>query len=619
MPLVSKTFSEIITFTRASTGTFTGINGLMQSAAINAPRFDYNPTTLAPLGFLVEEARNNSLLYSEQFDNAAWTKSNATVTSNATTAPNGSLAADKLVEDTANNTHLIQQTPTFTSGTVYSQSVYVKAGERSFVQLRTSSGSTFSASFDLTLGVASQQTAGTTASIVAAGNGWYRCSIVFTAGATGASACRIALLEDATTQSYTGNGTSGLFIWGAQLEAGAFPTSYIPTTPTFTSRATTGTFVDSSGLIATAAINVARNTYNPANLTAAPFLLLEAAAANLVTYSEQFDNAAWTKSNATVTSNATTAPNGSLAADKLVEDTANNTHLIQQTPTFTSGTVYSQSVYVKAGERSFVQLRTSSGSTFSASFDLTLGVASQQTAGTTASIVAAGNGWYRCSIVFTAGATGASACRIALLEDATTQSYTGNGTSGLFIWGAQLETGAFPTSYIPTTIAEVTRAEDVSTSAAVPRAADVASINTLSPWYNAAAGTLYGEFDSVASGTRTVAAINDGTSNESIQLRTISDNPFFTVTDGGVDQVDIDAGTVASYTRYKFAGAYNINDFAACIAGGTVQTDTSGTLPTVTQLFLGASASANYLNGHLQRITYYPRRLTNAELQTLTA
>ena len=114
------------------------------------------------------------------------------------------------------------------------------------------------------------------------------------------------------------------------------------------------------------------------------------------------------------------------------------------------------------------------------------------------------------------------------------------------------------------------------------------------------------------------AAINDGTSNESIRLRTVSTDPFFTITDGGVDQANIDAGAVASYTTYKFAGAYAVNDFAACIAGGAAQTDASGTLPTVTQTSLGNSAAANYLNGYLQRITYYPRRLPNAELQALT-
>jgi hypothetical protein len=199
------------------------------------------------------------------------------------------------------------------------------------------------------------------------------------------------------------------------------------------------------------------------------------------------------------------------------------------------------------------------------------------------------------------------------------QTFTGDGVSGAYIWGAQVETNSYATSYIPTTTAQVTRAADTSTSAQTTRSADVASINTMTPWFSSTQGTLFGQFDTVASGTRTVADINDGTGNESIRLGSVGTDPYFTVTDGGVDQATIDAGSIASSTSYKFAAAYKANDFAACIGGGTVQVDTSGTLPTVNQVLLGTSAASNNLNGHLQRITYYPSKLTNAELQALTA
>jgi hypothetical protein len=377
---------------------------------------------------------------------------------------------------------------------------------------------------------------------------------------------------------------------------------------TFT-RASTGTYFDSAGVLQTAAIDAPRFDYNPSTL-AAQGLLIEESRTNSATYSEQFNNAAWTKNASSITANVIAAPDETLTADKLVENTATSAHSMVQTFSATNGVAVTLSVFVKSTER-FAVLSFSPNATFGGTgaggfFNISNG-AVQTTFGTVAArIVVAGSGWYRCSITSTPTATGTANATIGLSASGTSQSYAGNGTSGLHFWGAQLEAGAFSTSYIPTT------------TAAATRAADVASINTLSPWFNSTEGTLFAQFDSVASGTRTVTAINDGTSNESIQLRTVATDPFFTVTDGGVDQANIDAGTVASYITYKFAGAYKINDFAACIAGGTVQTDTSGTLPTVTQLLLGASASANYLNGRLQVITYYPLRLPNSKLQFLT-
>ncbi len=172
----------------------------------------------------------------------------------------------------------------------------------------------------------------------------------------------------------------------------------------------------------------------------------------------------------------------------------------------------------------------------------------------------------------------------------------------------QLEQGAFATSVIPTTTAAATRNAD---------AASMTGTN-FSSWYSSTQGALYGEYSAVTSGIRTICAINDSTANESIRLRTDGTNPLFTITDGGSDQANIDAGTVASNTFYKFTGAFAVNDFAASISGGAVVTDTSGTLPTVTQLLIGNSSSSNYLNGTIRKIAFYPTRLSNAQLQALT-
>jgi hypothetical protein len=210
------------TFTRASTATFVGSNGLIQSAAINTPRFDHDPVTLVSRGLLIEESRTNLYAVSQEFDNVNWLKTRSSIIANATTAPDGTLTADKLVEDTtATSAHTLNLTTT-PPATPHTLSVFAKKGERTWLVLRLGGLNTF---FNLDDGTIAAGSANSPV-ITAFGNGWYRCSVTSSAGTQG----QFWLATNSTTTSYTGDGTSGLFLWGAQLEAGSFPTSYIPTT-----------------------------------------------------------------------------------------------------------------------------------------------------------------------------------------------------------------------------------------------------------------------------------------------------------------------------------------------------------------------------------------------------
>jgi hypothetical protein len=101
-------------------------------------------------------------------------------------------------------------------------------------------------------------------------------------------------------------------------------------------------------------------------------------------------------------------------------------------------------------------------------------------------------------------------------------------------------------------------------------------------------------------------------------INTSGTDPKFTVTDGGTPQADLDAGTIIALTTFKMAVAYTVNDFAACVNGLTVQTDVSGTVPTVDRMRIGTDVSANQLVGYIQRIVYYSERLTNDQLVSLT-
>jgi hypothetical protein len=121
-----------------------------------------------------------------------------------------------------------------------------------------------------------------------------------------------------------------------------------------------------------------------------------------------------------------------------------------------------------------------------------------------------------------------------------------------------------------------------------------------------------------ASGDRTVLAADDDTANEMIRIRTEGTNPFFKVTDGGSDVVAIDAGTVTANTAFKLVGAYKLNDFASSINGGAAVTDTSGTIPTVDRMRIGAGQGGNTMCGCVASLRYYKKRLPNAKLVTLT-
>jgi len=390
---------------------------------------------------------------------------------------------------------------------------------------------------------------------------------------------------------------------------------------TFT-RASTGTFFNSAGVLTSAATNAPRLDYNPSTL-AAQGLLIEESRTNLLTYSAELDNAAWGRTNVNLAANATASPDGTVNADLLIPNTTNADHSISQlgVATAVSGSPYTFSLFVKAGGYNFVRLSfggiAGGGFTF---FNLTTGVIGTSSGQLGSSITAVGNGWYRCTITRNAGSAASLNADIYVTSADNQFSWAGNGTSGIFIWGAQLEAGAFPTSYIPTT------------TTALTRAGDVASVNTLSPWYNASAGTLYGEFAVTGFASTgqfpSTAALSDNTSSNRINMastNTVANlYSYGEVQVGGAPQAGFYGASASTFgvgTVRKSAIAYAANDFAFTTQGLAVQTDTSGTVPTVDRLYLGVGSTGNaqFLNGYLRRVVFYPRRLSNAELVSITS
>jgi hypothetical protein len=180
---------------------------------------------------------------------------------------------------------------------------------------------------------------------------------------------------------------------------------------------------------------------------------------NLVGMSQDITNAYWSKLASTATGNTTTAPDGTTTADTFAEDTTASTgHYITRSISFTSGTSYTFSAYFKAtgsGSTRWVQLLFPSGpfsGNIAAVLDMSTGAVSAPT-GVTASAVSVGSGWWRFSATATAVSTASSGVQMRLANSYTNLavSYTGDGVSGAFIWGIQLETGTVATTYIPNT------------------------------------------------------------------------------------------------------------------------------------------------------------------------
>ena len=370
---------------------------------------------------------------------------------------------------------------------------------------------------------------------------------------------------------------------------------------TFT-RASTGTYIGSDGLVKTAAADEARITHDPTTGRRLG-LLVEEARANLLTWSE--DTSQWLAApNLTVTTNQTTAPDGASTADRYLETSATSTHTQDgRAFVFVTGTVYTYSAYVKSiNSRNYeIGFPVKFTDRF-AKFNLSTGAVHSVDGAMTAGIESLANGWYRCWATSTCVSDGGSRVGNFVNDGLFSRNYAGNTSNGIFIWGAQLEEGSFPTSYLRTEASQATRAADIATI--------TGGLNT------SRIRTLYAEFASPASGARGIVSLNDNSANNRFGLSTSGTDPLAVAVTGGVSQASIDAGTVTANQISKLAARFNADDFAASFNGGAEVIDTIGTMPTVDRIMLGRSQAHEYLNGPITRLVGWDRPVYN--LQELT-
>ena len=585
---------NLVTFTRASGGTHVGSDGLIKNSVANL------------------------LLRSEEFDDASWGKTGLLAfgsgsTADAITAPNGTVTADLLTEDTGNSTHSLLQGATISAGSTLSVSLYVKPalGTRHIrIQLSSDAGANgFRAYFDLSQFSVAQQTSafGTGsavsdgANIVSAGDGWYRISCAGAVDGAATSAALNLFIQSTTTGSaiYTGDGTSGLYLWGAQLEQSSTVGEYIPTTST---------------------INSAPRFDHDPTTGESLGLLVEEQRTNLVLQSQSLVTTPWSDGAAT-TSNAAIADvfGGTSASFKLTEDnSAAVAHYVGQSFTAAADTRYAVTAWYKvgSGDRDGRILLTNAsawnGSVAPrARIEFSTKSAQNVLGFETTEIKEYPNGWLRFTGVALSSAT-AGAFALRLLVSDGNESYDGNGTSYIYVGPCQLEAGEFPTSYIPTTTATVTRNADVVT---------ITGTN-FSSWYNQSEGTVFSEYISDRSTAfRYPFALADGT----------IDNRFLLFSSGTstlnarlvASGVQTNPGNLsllsAGSNKVCLAGATGVDNAVAASNGVLSSAATPSAMPLITLLYVGASHNGlEHLNGTIRRLTYFDRRLPNVTLQAIT-
>ena len=568
---------------------------------------------------LIEYAPENLLIRSNSLNN--WAANQLDVSSASEATPTGGFDAWKITEDTSLAVHNVTQGATPVTGAVHTVSIWLKSAENGFAFFGVNGGgfpTTFIsvdlASGAVTTGVGSPVNAASTAFT----NGWFRVSFSLTATSSLSTAVDLRLTRDGiwANRSYLGNGINGIYAYGAQLERASTARAYNPTT--------------------SAVFYGPRFDHDPAT-GVCKGLLIEESRENFALHSQSFANSYWsTFATATATDDITTSPSGvANSASRITATSGTDTSRLRvRLFSLTAGSSQrTVSVLLKAGTHGFGILsmafnKVGVGTVRSSQVIVNLSTGSAVQTGTLTgfsfSVTQHPDGWWRIAISATSNASIAVEDQVVM---AFGMSYNGAGGSGFFTgtetvfgWGGQLEAGAFPLSYIPTT------------SGTAARSADVCSIisTDFSSFYNQSEGTLFGDVTpQTVSQASAVLYVGDGGTQfqngiyKSNSLLTAAGLRWgvTTVSTGFSTQASIVTATDVATSRSKLAYGFKLDDFGFAYEGTLVGTDSSGTLPATnpSQMGIGNRNGSIQINGHIARIQYFRKRLSNAKLQTLTA
>ena len=542
---------------------------------------------------LIEKVRTNLITYSEQLDNAAWTKSQVTISPNLIISPDGTTTADTAIETTANAQHYVgSSNVSFLASTKYTATVYAKwdasCTRNLHVRLGNCASVNIGASFDKN-GNFVNYTGGANGTLDAysftnVGNGWLRFAVTITTAATASSGNGIILyFLDGTSPNFIGSTSQKISLWGAQLETGDIATAYIPTT--------------------TAAVSVGP-TANTARLdylgSTCPRLILEPQRQNLVTFSEQFNNAAWSKTAGgtgtapAVTANNATSPDGYQNADTIVFNagagtSASDQSTIYQTISSLPAGTYTCSFYAKtASGTAQIMVRHAGAANFT-KFTIT-------------------DQWQRFTSTEVKGSTSTAYLEILIRRGLNEPI---NASATIQLWGVQLELGSFATSYVPTLAASATRG------------ADACSKTDISSLIGQTEGTVFLDADYIAStgsnyNTLLILTPAGGAGSGFVVIDRYPNNRVVCEYNQGGSQAKITSATTYGSQRLKIAFAYKANDFVAYVNGVQIGTDNSGTTGLTLSQLLIVYAPNLPDGGKMNQALLFKTRLTNAELAELT-
>ena len=593
----SKTLDPRMTFVRASSGTY----------------WD---------GKSMAKAEENQVRYSQAITtaNSYWNNgSMGTLTVNAGTAPDGTTTASTWVPNagTGGRYFYTNNLPASNNRTerLHVQSIYMKANGYNFGMLMSydADGSGYDyVIVDLTDGSidASGGNDGGDSllrfSSVSVGNGWYRVQIACTSQYSYLScgATDSATGHSGGVPSFTADGTSGIYVWGAQSELDrAYASQYTPTTDTI--------IVKYQPKIKTASRHTPRFDHDPIT-SESKGLLIEEARTNLATHSVDFS--AGHSNNSLLIVGKAVAPDGTLTASVMQNVTDNGYNYTRIAGLqLTQNETYTYSVFAKAAGTFATNhiwlLGNTAGDSFSF-FDLSNGTSGYRSnSNVTSKIQDVGNGWYRCSITFTnSAATGSQEIGVGLAQSDSNPATSSAGKQ-VYLWGEQLEVGSFATSFIPTSGSTVTRAADAVELPA-------------SSWYDNS-GTLFVDFNMTGDTTGTygniIQLVEDSSSRWGF-ITTNSDNALKSIIYDAPNLTFPSIGTLTYGTDMQLSmTSPNGTQVVNSINGGNVITTTSTAFPNPTSLYIGKTISDNNnFTGTFKKIAYYPQRLSNATLQAMT-
>lgn len=554
---------------------------------INFSRATTGPTTVGSAtyydGVTFSLAEQNLLTYSQLFNNVIWTATGLNITIDTVAAPDSTTTGTTISSSTTNAT--LTQSVNLNSGT-YTFSVWIKRSlGTGNIDITTNSSDTWST--------------------VAVTSNWERYSITQTLGTSGAKTPGIRIAA----------GGDEIYVWGAQLEQRSSATAY-----TFT---TVAPITNSVATLLTATDNIPRFQHDPVSGLSLG-LLIEEQSTNLITYSSDLSNVAWTKTNCSVQTASTISPDGTLTSNKIYINNVVSSDAFNFFSVSTNTSIYyGISLYAKANEGGYIFVGFNKSATEYAvtQFNLYTGTVEFSAASGTgysilfSQILNSSNNWFMCQLVLKTGNTTDN-----VMVSPSNVPWTGatrpgsgeigNGYSGIQVWGVQLEEN-FITSYIPTNGSTITR---VSDDAIYP------GINT-AEWFNNDLSTIIATYyTTLPLGTRPILCIDDNTINNEIKLSIITQVATFESKVNGNASGYINGGYVPLNTKSIISTKYKNNNFVMTLNNSSAVSDNTADVPAnLTHLRIGCDKAANNFNGIISRVAIYSSDISAQRMQILSS